>query len=231
MSTAKTDHINEPPRGAPLTALDAKAVKGWFEIFVKPTVESNRFFTFAVVLGLIVLGQAVAISYMLPLKTVVPYVVKVHDDGNVKVEPAGVTAYSPQENETRYFLKQWVSKVKTLNYHLTEQYLSEAYLQTRGQATKEFKDFLRDEAPIERLQMDRTLTRTVQVISVNFIREKIALVRLSTEERTAKNPKPERTTYSATIQFELVPPKTEAEIMENPIGLFITHFAFTRELS
>jgi type IV secretory pathway TrbF-like protein len=38
-------------------------------------------------------------------------------------------------------------------------------------------------------------------------------------------------TLQVTVHYAIVPPKTEAEIIQNPIGLYVTRFNVAEELS
>jgi len=108
--------------------------------------------------------------------------------------------------------------------------LSEAYLLTRGKATVEFTDFIQRSAPMAELKRDPTLTRTVSISSVSLIEDQVAMVRVVGERRNAGNPAAAREKFVLTIHFTTLMPKTEQELLRNPVGLFVTHFLVNTDL-
>lgn len=216
------------PETAPDSAFD-KARAAWFEAYGSSIVEKSRWFTIAVAEMVCIVALVIAIATMMPLKTVVPYVIKVSSEGNVTATAAGVQAYKPEEREIRYFLSQWVTKLYTLDHSLTEQhYLPEAYALTRDKAIDEFTSWIDQNKPLVVLQSNPTLTQSVIVKSISFVQEGVALVRFRFESRTTE--KVIITDRLLTIHYAVIPPKTEKEIYENPIGLFITHFAVSEDI-
>jgi type IV secretion system protein TrbF len=218
-----------PPDNAPHVAFE-QARLAWFEIYGLPVTERARYFALAMVFGVAFICSVVAITVLVPLKTVVPFVVERAENGAVTPMPAAAQKYVPGASERRYFIAQWVKKLLTLDRYFTEPYLSEAYLLTRAKATAEFTDWLQKHAPIAELQKDPSLTRTVSISSVSLLQEDVALVRLTTERRSMGNSSAMREKFVVTIHFALVPPKTEEDLFKNPIGLFITHFSINDDL-
>jgi len=205
-----------------------------FEAFVKPKNDNRRLFFALVSVSVVAIGLVLALIMLMPLKSVVPYVVKVNtDSGEVSVNPVGVNKYVPGKPEIQYFLAQWIIKTLSVDPYLTEKhYLPDAYAKTRGKATSEFLDWVNKiDLPMQRLQDDGTLTRSVKITSIPTLLEEDsgAIVRFLTEERSMKSaPKVKR--WVATIHYTVIPPATEAEILSNPTGLNVTHFEFRDDL-
>lgn len=217
-----------PPQ-APPVAFGA-AARGWFEIWGAVTVERNRYFLLCIVLAVAVTALAAALAVLVPLRRVVPYVVKVADTGAVTVAPSAAQEYVPGQAEKAYFLARWVSNLLTLDPYLTERQLTEAYGQTRALATGEFVDWLRSNRPLEQLRREPSLVRTVAINTVTPLQEDVVQVRVRTETRSlAQSPEVRR--FQVTIRYTVQPPATEAQIIKNPIGLFVTHFAINEELA
>ncbi|MDE1941783.1 MAG: type IV secretion system protein [Betaproteobacteria bacterium] len=219
----------QPPPGTPAVAAP-KPERVWFEAQGAPVVERNRYFLICLGLLFALCAACIALALMVPLKTVVPFVLEKTDEG--AVQPAFRTAqqYQPGSPEKRYFIAQWARQLLTIDPHLTERYLSEAYRVTRGKATVEFTDWVQRTAPMAELKRDPTLTRTVSISSVSLIQDQVALVRVSTERRNAGNPMAGREKFILTIHFATVPPKSEEELLSNPVGLYVTHFLVNADL-
>ncbi len=218
-----------PPAGAPPLA-HPHPTRLWFEVQGAPVVERNRYFILCLGLLLALTAACIALAMMAPLKTVVPFVLEKVEEGAVVPAPMAAQQYQPGIPEKRYFIAQWARQLLTLDSHLTEQYLSDAYRVTRGKATVEFTDWIQRTGPMAELKRDPTLTRTVAISSVSLIQDQVALVRVSAERRNAGNPLANREKFVLTIHFTTVPPKSEEELLSNPVGLFVTHFLVNTDL-
>jgi len=226
--TVTTD-ASQPPLGAP-PITQPHLPSQWFEVQGAPVVERNRYFMMCLGLLLALMTACAALVMMMPLKTVVPFVLERSEEGAVVPAPMTAQRFEPGMAEKRYFLAQWVRQLLTLDPHLTEPYLSEAYLLTRGKATVEFTDFIQRSAPMAELKRDPTLTRTVSISSVSLIEDQVAMVRVVGERRNAGNPAAAREKFVLTIHFTTLMPKTEQELLRNPVGLFVTHFLVNTDL-
>lgn len=215
---------------APVTAFE-QSRKKWFELYGSAVVGSNRMFLVSVALSVTCVALCLTIMSMMPLKTVVPYIVKVNGDGMVTTTPVEMVSYQPGEAEKKYFLSEWASKLLTLDRFLTQKNLLSAYERVREKATNEFADYVATQKPIEALKLDSLLTRGVKIRSVAFIGDGAALVRVVTETRAGKGQTYSRKNMILTVHYTLVPPKTEQEIFDNPIGMYITHFDLSEDLN
>jgi type IV secretory pathway TrbF-like protein len=217
------------PAGTP-PVVDPNPTRMWFEVQGAPIVERNRYFLICMGLLAALVAACIALAVMAPLKTVIPFVLEKAEDGAVMPAPLSAQQYQPGSAEKRYFIAQWARQLLTLDPHLTQQYLSEAYLVTRGKATVEFTDWVQRNAPMAELKRDPTLTRTVSISSISLVEDEVALVRVATERRNAGNPLAAREKFILTIHFATVLPKTEQELLKNPVGLFVTHFLVNADL-
>lgn len=220
----------DPIGNSPLTAYE-NGQKVWFERMGSPIVERDRNFILALIFGLAFIAVVVTLMRMMPLTRVEPYVVQVDKvTGRAEATKAAAQAYKPGSNEKQYFIVNWVRGLFTLDPNTTEQALAEVYENTRGKAVDEFTDYVNKTKPIVRVRTEAGLTRTVEIKSFSPLNEQSALVRLVTEER-AINKAPIRRSYVVTVHYVIHPPNTEAEIMKNPIGLFVTHFAINEDMT
>lgn len=216
-------------KNAPLTDYEKARIQ-WFENYGSAVVEKNRYFALTVLLTLVVIALGMALMTMAPLKSVVPYVIRVSNDGHVTADPAGAMPYQPGDKEKKYFLGRWTKNLLTLDPVLTERLLTEAYEVTRGKASDEFTDFLKRTQPIEKVKSDPLLTRTASISSISFVEGNVALIRVETETRRMSTEKIVDK-YLVTIHYDIIPAKTDREILNNPIGLFITHFDVSEDLA
>lgn len=223
---------SEEPSHIPHESFD-EGKRVWFESYGAPSVNANRWFIASMVLGAMVIVLTITIHEMMPLKTVVPYIVKVDDSGYVSADPAAAQQYQPGDPEKRYFIAKWVRQLYTIQHALTVSNLKNDYALLDGPAVHEFADWIRQDDPIGKLTQNSEYFRTVEINSVNFVSSSTALVRFTTkvigaDGHTVQNGRKERI---ATIEFEIVPPNTASEILFNPIGLHITNFDITEDVN
>jgi type IV secretion system protein TrbF len=167
---------------------------------------------------------------------VAPYVIERSEDGRVRPQAVLEQRYEPGEKEKRFFLASWLTDFYNVDRFRTEQDLQKAFALVRGKAIQEFQDYLKSpEGPFLRLNNDNSLTRSVDISSISFLNNgsdqaRSVLIRFTAEERSRAQPTADRIKRIATIHFDIVPPKTEEEILKNPIGLFVTHFEINKDL-
>lgn len=219
----------EETGNVPKTAYTA-AKSEWLERMGGPVVERTRWFLMAMALTGCLIAALFAIASMAPLKTVIPYIIEVDKiTGDARASQIEAKRYTIDDKQKKYFIGRWVKKTVDLDPYTTESSIKEAFMFVRGKAIDEYRSLMQSLRPMERLAKDKTLTRTVNIISINFIAEGSALVRFTTEERTGSGD-PFSKRFVANIHFEVVPPVTEKDILENPNGIFITHFAIQEEI-
>jgi type IV secretory pathway component VirB8 len=224
----KDSHGGDPIGNSPDVALE-KGRREWFERVGSPTVEKSRYFVIAVLIAVLMIALVFALIRMMPLNRTVPFIVQVDkQSGMVTSRPVRAEEFKPGQPEQQYFIVQWVRHLLELDPYVTERNLSDAYQLTRGKAIDEFTDFINKTQPIKRVKTTTSLTRSVNVKSVSFVDAGSAMVRVSTEERQVGQDAIVKN-YVLTVHFSMLPPETEAEIIKNPIGIFITHFAINEE--
>lgn len=225
----KSTQGDDPIGNSPDVAL-ARGRREWFERVGSPTVEKSRYFVMFVLVTILMIALVIALISMMPLTRVVPYKIEVDkQSGIVTSTPVAAKEFKPGQAEQQYFIVQWVRHLLELDPYVTERNLSDAYQLTRGKAIEEFTDFINKTQPIVRVKTNTGLTRSVNVKSVSFVDAGSALVRVATEERVLGQSALVKD-YVITVHFTMSPPQTEAEIIRNPIGIFITHFAINEEL-
>jgi type IV secretion system protein VirB5 len=225
-SNASVDSLGNAPNVA-----YEKARQQWAERMGEPIVEKNRWFVVAILLGLALIASLAAISNLIPLKTVVPYGIQIdRATGEVTAKPIAATDFKPGQAEKKYFITRWIRDIIDLEPNITERNLREAFGFVRGKAIEEYKDFMNQTKPLLRLREEPTLTRKTDIISFNFMTDNTANIRFQTEERQA-SVAPVIKRYAAFVTYELLAPTTDRDIVENPLGLFITHFTISEEIN
>lgn len=216
---------NTPP-----SAMDPGAATLAWQRSEKPKLDRDRFAILALVNGLLAIALVGALIMMLPLKTVVPYIIETDAVGKTVAVGQAREGFDPTKAQVVHFIARWTEALWSIDRALTEKGLAFAFDMTRGKGSEVFRQHVAAYKPIERSVSDPTLTAAVQIKSVSFVGERTAMVRFELTERR-KEIKPAVRTYMMTLHWAIVPPKTEAEIIANPIGFFITDFSWTQEVT
>ena len=220
----------DPVGNSPLTAYE-HGQNVWFERMGSPVVERARYFVMATLFGVAFIAVVIALIQMMPLSRVEPFVVSVDKlTGQAAAVPAATQSYKPGAKEIQYFIAKWVRGLLELDPNTTEKTLTEVFEGVRGKAIDEFTDYVNKTKPIVRVRSEVGLTRTVEIKSYSPLNDQSSLVRIDTEERGI-NKASQRRAYVVTVHYAIDPPKTEIEIMKNPLGLYVTHFAINEDMS
>lgn len=198
-----------------------------FERGARPTIERNRMFVVACTLGAVVLSQSIAISVLLPLKTVETQIVRSVEGGRMTADGVAVGNWTPDKDEIGYFLNQWATNVFDINQSTILGTIRDSTDMTIGNAAVQLKELRIKDNPLVLLKANPNLVRTYEYKSINFIEDNVGFLRFTTKTRS--NGEPKVVTYAMRITFTRVKPTTREQIMRNPAGLYITSFDLNEE--
>ena len=214
-----------PPR------LNMRGMQKFLSVVEAPRIENRRVLTVVAIQGIAILAMAIGIGRMLPLKERTPYVVQEEIDsmgaptGRVQVIEGGMGVFKPTETHVRYYLNQWVQDFLTIDEHTEGMRLPRSFAMLRGQALEDWKVYLANtHQPLERLKQNPEFRERAEVISMNFVTDSTALIRV---KLTTRNGIERR--LSINLQTAIIAPKNDEEIYRNAIGLWITSFGVSNE--
>lgn len=185
------------------------------------------------------LAACAALAWLLTLGALVvlacrpsvqPFLLRTAADGAVVAATAPVLVpYQPGEAEQHYFLAQFARELLALDARQSAGWLEAAYALTRGKAQTEFAEWVAGAGNLRIVHDDPTVTRSVRVISVARVADGVALVRVATELRSLARPAAQPGQYVVTVHFRTDPPRREADLLRNPVGLVVTDFQVQEE--
>lgn len=222
-------------RSEPLPPNAPPAAKGvfptsWLDVLAAPRVDAARNFVAACIFAAAFLICALALAFIATHHTVAPYVLQATPEGAILPAGSKLVPYTPGGAEKRYFIAQWVRHLLSIDQQLSETWLAETYQQTRGKATVEFTDWLKQAGPLRQLKDDPSLTRSVNIASISLLDEGVALVRAHCERRNLSNPSAQPEKFLITLHYATVPPLNEEAVLKNPIGLVVSDFQIGEDL-
>jgi type IV secretory pathway TrbF-like protein len=212
------------PPGSPFQ----RAAQEWDQRIGQPVVQAKNW-RMAAFASLAVAGLAVGgLIYQGATKQVATYIVPIDRYGQPgRIELAG-RAYTPSTAEIGYFLADWVTKTrsKSIDPIVIRDNWTGAYQFVIGQAIGQLNDYAKTHDPFANAGQQAV---TVQVVSV--LQRSPSTYQVQWREATYDQGATTSTAnWTGLFTIKIQPPKTEAEVRANPLGVYITAFQWSRDL-
>jgi type IV secretory pathway component VirB8 len=227
--SAAADYLHGGPNTPP--SLHDGALNDFAEIYGSSKVEAGRWFLIALAaIGLAIAGM-ILVATMLPLKEVRPWVIEVNPTTGVVNRPIEIQRVDPNIAVVKAELARWAEAVYMIDPSRSSESLRWANARTADKAVGQFAEFRSRERIFERINREPDMVREVKVNAVDASQKGTAFIFLTTNERLgAAPPAADRSKrFRVTINYRLVPPTQEQDLLSNPLGLFVTFFADTEE--
>jgi type IV secretory pathway TrbF-like protein len=228
------NELNQPtkryaPQGEPVTVYQ-KAKLEWDHRYGSWIVQAKNWRLAAIgAIGVSML-LTLGLIYQSSKSTVTPYVVRVNNDGIAQaIGPAKEANYTPKETEIRYFLSQLVQKTRSipLDPVVAKQNWLTVYNFLRQGAAYKMNSYVQTANPLAKVG-----TETVQV-EINVIVPLSAnsyQIRWKEAVFTKEGALAETARMTGIFAIELATPKTEKELLANPLGIYVKDFSWSKEL-
>lgn len=225
-NSGRSDLASAP--NTPLAVYETGAAR-FAEIYGSSMVSSNRMFVISIACVLLS-GMALMVVLMLfPLKTIQSWVVEVNPANGLVSKPIEVQKIAPSIAVVKSELARWAEAVYTLDVIRTPELYKWANARARDKAIPQFSEFRVREKSYERLQKDASLFRDVKVTSVDASQSGIAFVFLTTTERQGTGEDVIKKNIRLTLHYVLDAPKTESDLLANPLGIYVVFFNESEE--
>jgi type IV secretion system protein VirB5 len=159
---------------------------------------------------------------------VTPYVVEVATSGQVRAVGEAATPYKPNDAQIAYHLARFLTDVRSLSIDpiVVRQNWLEAYDYTTDKGAATLNDDARSHDPFAHIGQTST---AVEVTSV--VRASDASFQVRWIERHYDHGSPSGTEHwTAVLSIILQPPRTEAQLRKNPLGIYVNGLSWSREL-
>lgn len=208
-----------------------KDVTGEFaEIYGGPLVARRQMFVIALMAITLAIGAVIFMFINAQKSVAMPWIVEVNATTGVVNKAVKIEAITPSQAIIKAELGRWATKIFTLDKYLTPKYLREANVMTKGLATNQFTEFRVAHKVYERIGKEVPVYRTVDITSVDTSSQPgMAFIFLTTKEATQTEPNGPVTRWRLNVQYELIQPKTESEILANALGLYVTTMNVSEE--
>jgi type IV secretion system protein VirB5 len=212
------------PPGSPFM----RAAQEWDRRIGEPVVQARNWRMMAFC-GFLIAALAVGgLIYQGATKQVATYIVPIDRYGQPgRIELAGRT-YAPGTAEIGYFLADWVTRTrsKSIDPIVIRDNWTSAYHFVAGQGIGQLNDYAKTHDPFANAGQQAV---SVQVVSV--LQRSPSTYQVQWRETTYDQGATTAVgNWTGLFTLKTEPPKTEAELRSNPLGLYITAFQWSRDL-
>lgn len=165
-------------------------------------------------------------------KQVATYVVPINELG----QPGRITLasdrYQPTALQSGYFVAELVrlSRARSLDPVVTRDAMMKSYHYLAGDGITQMNNLAASDPLLTEMGKGQRVARTVEIANVLQKTPTTFQVRW-TEAEYASGLERSRESYTGLFEIKLVPPDTEDKAFNNPLGLFVTNFSWSREFA
>ena len=159
---------------------------------------------------------------------VTPYVIEVDRAGAVRAVGEAATPYRPTDAQVAYHLARFITDVRglALDPVVVRQNWLEAYQYTTDQGAARLNDFARSTDPFAQVGQ---VSKAIEVSSV--VRASNDSFQVRWIERTYTHGALSATErWTAILSTVIEPPRTEERLRQNPLGIYVNHLSWSKEL-
>lgn len=180
---------------------------------------------------------AISIAFLAPLKTSVPYLIRVDNStGYVdKVEPYNASTADINESVTRYFIGKYITDRESYDWWNVEVFYDFVKETSSPEVFAAYNNMMKNDETSPLKVLNKNLKMNATVNSIIFLNEKTAQVRFTkniveTNDKKARSfPK---TTWVATVVFDFESiVKTEKQRLINPLGFRVISYKLDAEVT
>lgn len=160
--------------------------------------------------------------------SVTPFVVEVDRLGQAQAVAPATSDYQPSDTQIAYFLGRFIERVRSLSVDpvVVRRAWLDAYAQITSRAKPVLDEYARQADPFGTIGKSAVTVEVTSVVRASPSSFRVAWVEHPYEDGAALSA--ERWTAILTVVVQT--PHTEAEIRQNPLGIYIDAIAWAREL-
>lgn len=214
------------PNTPPIATADP--ARKFAEIYGSATTNSSRWFVIAF-LELVIIGiLCFVLLALLPLKKTEVFVVETNSEKVLVAKPFKAEEFKPDARFVKAEATAYVRNLMTIDPYLTRGNFEQAMARSNDKAVAKVKEIIVTDQPFERLAKQPGLVREVTVSSVDTSQPGLIFVTATTNERLNQNV-PISENWRFTLHYKTTPPESEAELMNNPLGIRFVYFERFKE--
>lgn len=205
-----------------------KAAQAWDERIGTARVQAKNWRLMAFGCLILSAGLAGGLVWQSAQSRVTPFVVEVDKLGQVQAVAPAIQAYQPTDAQIAWTLARFITAIRSLSIDpvLVRQNWLEAYDFATDRAAAFLNDYARANDPFKAIG-DRSVS--VEITSVVRASETSFQVKW-TEQTWRQGSLATTERWTAILTLRIEPPRTAETLRKNPLGLYVTNLAWSREL-
>ena len=214
-----------------------KARQEWDERYADLILGKRNWQIAAAGLMIITLVLALGMVWLSTRSRFVPYVVQVDKLGYALAAPSALTESTPQISTDRMLRYELAAFVRNAREVISDpaaehQVIAQVYSRARGPAYKFLENYYHEnDLEHDPFKVAQHQSVTVQIDSILPLSKSTWQVRW-TEETSGLDGSPIATTHwEAALETQIVSPASDASILENPLGFYVTQLNWTEQRS
>ena len=217
------------PAGIPESAYQ-RAKEAWDNRIGNARVQAYNWrlaFFGALALCFVLVGGLI---YQSTKSAVAPYIVEVGPGGELLAVSKAVQAKGlPNDPQVKYFLIKWIKDMRDmpLDVVVKKQAWISAYGYMRQKAALKMNEIIKAENPMSKIGQETISITPAAIVKMS---ENTYQIRWTEDVFSKEGAKKESYRMTGLISVDFSAPKTEKEIMSNPLGLYIKDFSWSKEL-
>lgn len=204
-----------------------KAAQVWDERIGAARVQARNWRLMAFGCLALALGLSGGVVWQAGRSSVTPYVVEVDTRGAVRAVGPAAEAYRPTDAQIAWHLARFIENVRSLSIDpiVVRRNWLQAYAYATPQAANTLNAYARERDPFAAIGQ-----RTVTVEVTSVVRASADSFDVRWRERTHENGTLAGTArYTAVLTVRLQPPRTEAALRQNPLGIYVHGLNWSRD--
>lgn len=193
------------------------------EIYGSALVGRRQNFILAVIAFLVAGFAMFGLIHIASNKTAIPWFVEIDKETGQISKPIRVESVTPNMGVIRSQLAQFTEKCFTIDPKLSPVYQRECARSAIGRAVQQLRDFRAEHEIIQRIAKGNEF-RFAKARSVDVTTQGVAFIYLTTTELNDNGVEVDPRNYRIRLDYVLIPPANEDELIANPLGLFVSLF-------
>jgi type IV secretion system protein TrbF len=159
---------------------------------------------------------------------VTPYVVEVDHVGQVRAVGEAATPYKPTDAQISYLLARFITNVRSLSVDpiVVRQNWLEAYGFTTDRGGATLNDYARANDPFAHVGQDSVSVEVTSVVRMSDTSFQARWI----EHRYTDGAIAGTERWTAVLTLIVSPPRTDAQLRRNPLGIYVNGLSWSREL-
>jgi len=210
----------------------AKAAQEWDRRMGLSIVQARGWRAMAIAAWAVAVILAIGLVVHARNKQVATYIVPINELGQPGKIMLASESYQPTSMQTGYFLAELVrlSRARSLDPVVTRDGMMKCYHFLAGDAITQMNNLAGNDPLIAEMGKGQRVARSVEIANVLQKSPTTFQVRW-TETEFASGMQRSRDTFAGLFETKLVPPTSQDRAFNNPLGLFVTNFSWSKEFT